>query len=71
MNKDLIQNRNFSATQVLPFKHGIAEDCPWTNEAQEVRDSQSGSIISMMAKSRLRFVEDAKICLTKKNLTTR
>ncbi|MBK7477398.1 MAG: hypothetical protein IPI11_15880 [Haliscomenobacter sp.] len=66
LNKDLIQNRNFSATQVLPFKHGIAEDCPWTNEAQEVRDSQSGSIISMMAKSRLRFVEDAKICLTKK-----
>ena len=53
LHKSLIRNRNFSTVQVLPFKHGIVEDCPWTNEAQERRDNQVGSIISAMAISRL------------------
>lgn len=60
LNENLIRNRNFSATQVLPFKHGIVEDCPWTNEAQEGQDSQSNVLISKMAKSRIRLVSDAQ-----------
>lgn len=66
LHKSLIQNRNFSTVQVLPFKHGIVEDCPWTNEAQETIDRQSGSLISKMAQSRVRFVEDAHISLKEK-----
>lgn len=60
LNENLIQNRNFSATQTLPFKHGIVEDCPWTNEAQESKDSQSEVIISKMAESRICLVGDAQ-----------
>lgn len=60
LNENLIHNRNFSAVQVLPFKHGIVEDCPWTNEAQETKDVQSGSLISQMAASRVGLVKNAQ-----------
>ena len=60
LNDNLKRNRNFSFAQVLPFKHGIVDDCPWTNEAQEIKDSQSKSRISMMAKSRIDLVDRAK-----------
>jgi hypothetical protein len=60
LNENLIQNRSFSATQVLPFKHGIIEDCPWTNESQEVESTQSEAKISKMAESRIRLVGDAQ-----------
>ncbi|MEZ4829283.1 MAG: hypothetical protein R3C61_23795 [Bacteroidia bacterium] len=66
LNENLIHNRNFSAVQVLPFKHGIAEDCPWTNEAQETKDKQSGSLISQMAASRVDLVKDAQKVLLEK-----
>ncbi|MDX2245360.1 MAG: hypothetical protein SF052_01185 [Bacteroidia bacterium] len=66
LNENLIHNRNFSAAQVQPFKHGIAEDCPWTNEAQETKDSQSGSLISQMAASRVNLVKGAQKVLLEK-----
>ncbi|MCW5925085.1 MAG: hypothetical protein KIS77_22405 [Saprospiraceae bacterium] len=66
LHKSLIQNRNFSTVQVLPLKHGIVEDCPWTNEAQETIDIQSRSFISKMAQSRVGFVKDAHNSLKEK-----
>lgn len=60
LNQKLLENRNFSTVQVTPLKHGIVEDCPWTNEAQEVKDRQSNSFISQMAYSRINLVETAQ-----------
>lgn len=63
LNENLIHNRNFSTVQVSPFKHGVVEDCPWTNEAQETTENQSGSFISQMAKSKVSLVDDAQAWL--------
>ncbi|MBX2929796.1 MAG: hypothetical protein KF852_18325 [Saprospiraceae bacterium] len=65
LNENLIQNRNASAVQVLPLKHGIVEDCPWTNEAQEktIREGNTSREISKMAWSRLSLVKDAQEAL--------
>ncbi len=66
LNETLIKNRSFSTVQVSPFKHGIVEDCPWTNEAQETKDSQSGSFVSQMAKSKIRLIDYAQTWLEEK-----
>ncbi len=62
LNENLIHNRNFSAVQVLPFKHGLVEDCPWTNEAQEIsiQEGNTSKKISLMAWSRLAQIDHAQ-----------
>jgi hypothetical protein len=68
LHKSLIHNRNFSTVEVLPFKHGIVEDCPWTNEAQEIQYREGSTVrdISKSAWSRLSYVKDAQHDLKKK-----
>jgi hypothetical protein len=68
LHENLIHNRNFSSVQALPFKHGIVEDCPWTNEAQEILYREGDTIreISMSAWSRLSYIKDAQNTLEKK-----
>jgi hypothetical protein len=68
LHKSLIRNRNFSTVQVLPFKHGIVEDCPLTNEAQEIQYREGNTVreISKSAWSRLSFVEEAQDTLKEK-----
>lgn len=68
LHKSLIRNRNFSTVQVLPFKHGIVEDCPWTNEAQEIQYKEGSTVreISKSAWSRLSHVKEAQNALKEK-----
>jgi hypothetical protein len=36
LNEALIKNKSHEFRNVVPFKHGIVEDCPLSNEAQEL-----------------------------------
>jgi hypothetical protein len=68
LHKSLIRNRNFSTVQVLPFKHGVVDDCPWTNEAQEIQYREGTNIryISKSAWSRLSNIKEAQDSLKEK-----
>lgn len=68
LSEDLFHNRNFSAVQAQPFKHGIVEDCPWTNEAQEftIQVGNSFRKISSAAWSRLAYIDHAQNYLESK-----
>jgi len=59
INRKLYLNRSYYPSSSLPFKHGIAEDCAWSNEAQEieVQYKNSKNIVSQMSKSRIDVVE--------------
>lgn len=57
INRKLYLNRSYYPLSSLPFKHGIVEDCAWSNEAQEIEDNASKNIISQMSKSRIDVVE--------------
>lgn len=49
LQQSIINNRNLYTVNVLPFKHGIVDDCPLSNEAQEVFHQSSGKHISKMS----------------------
>jgi len=67
LNENLIQNRYYYPAQTVPFKHGIVDDCPWTNEAKEFGVWEEETIyISKMAASKVKLVNLAQEYLTKK-----
>jgi hypothetical protein len=68
LNEDLLRNRNFSNAHVIPLKHGIVEDCPLTNEAQEFsfKEGNEQRVISGLAWSRLAQVDSAQKTLSEK-----
>lgn len=60
INQTLSLNRSLYPVASLPFKHGIVDDCAWSNEAQEVKDNATGNIISRMSASRVAVVKDSQ-----------
>jgi hypothetical protein len=50
LNEALIKNKSHEFRNVVPFKHGIVEDCPLSNEAQERKQpSDDKRFISAMS----------------------
>lgn len=47
LNTSLIKNKSENYRNVNPFKPGIVEDCPLSNEAQEIKEKHSKKTISM------------------------
>jgi hypothetical protein len=69
LHENLMLNRTKSTSIVSPFKHGIADDCAWSNEAQEIKVQTSDNTqpyISQLSNSRIQAVEASKQDLHKK-----
>lgn len=58
LNKQMSRNRSDYPVMGLPFKHGIVDDCPYSNEAQELEISENSrkSIISSSSWTRISMV---------------
>lgn len=64
LNTDLIKNKSKNFRNVNPFKPGIVEDCPLSNEAQEIKDTNSGKKISVSSFVKFKACEEAQQKIT-------
>lgn len=53
LNQKLVSNKNLNYCSVVPFKHGIVEDCSISNEAQETSFEPFDNMISKVSWSKL------------------
>ncbi|MCW5907194.1 MAG: hypothetical protein KIS94_05005 [Chitinophagales bacterium] len=60
LQQSIIANRSLHTLNELPFKHGIADDCPLSNEAQEVFHPASGKHISKMSAIKFEACKEAQ-----------
>lgn len=60
MQQSIIANRSLHTVNVLPFKHGIVDDCPLSNEAQEVFHQASAKHISKMSAIKFENCKEAQ-----------
>lgn len=54
LHKNLLHNKNLSQPNVTVFKHGIVEDCPRSNEAQERKYNSGKLSFSTVTMSKLK-----------------
>jgi hypothetical protein len=58
--KSLIKNKSLQHLEIMPFKHGIADDCSFSNEGQEVLDNDSKQYISHQSALKIKAAELSK-----------
>lgn len=71
LHQNLNENRARYTALLNPFKHGIVEDCAWSNEAQETRHraKDTDAYISQLSNSRIQAVAGSRRLLEAKYST--
>lgn len=70
LNDQLVQNKNRYFINATPFKHGVVEDCPLSNEGQEVDFDKNTTNISYSSYVRLKAAEESQKLLAKQYAPT-
>lgn len=58
--KSLIKNKSLERLEIMPYKHGIVDDCSLSNEGQEVYDKDLKKFISHQSALKLKAAELSK-----------
>ncbi|MEO6452618.1 MAG: hypothetical protein ABIN97_01035 [Ginsengibacter sp.] len=64
--EQLAHNKSFFSPNVSPFKHGIVEDCPQSNEAQEIFNDATKQSISNASDVKMKMAEKSQQVLVTK-----